>query len=376
MTDTSSNTFSSPKIEKNQIKFPNKKRHLNRFKSCKSSISSDSNDNILSTQNNSINSFFDTKHKSNFDIEYPVFIRSHSVKKLNMNSSLIDRIKEELNEDDSFFSNFSGRKKFNLKEIMPKDNLLFFEKRKFTDEPLNLTSKMETVPERIDDNFFFESPRITLLSDLKEDTKINKINPNPNLNVIKTPINENDIIKEENEDYFDTHYNFKGDIINKKFESFIDKEEPPFDFQNLQGDCKPFYDVDVIAEANNEEDVHLDAKVYGPARALMCGVHGSADVEVDVGRLLKQELADARGTVVAVVPLFVALVALQIVACVDQHLAHGDDALRHEVDPLDFGRWGNVTLRVDIRFGLERFAQVLCRDGSRGTTADNVLALL
>ena len=97
MTDTSSNTFSSPKIEKNQIKFPNKKRHFKRFKSCKSSISSDSNDNILSTQNNSINSFFDTKHKSNFDIEYPVFIRSHSVKKLNMNSSLIDRIKEELN---------------------------------------------------------------------------------------------------------------------------------------------------------------------------------------------------------------------------------------------------------------------------------------
>ena len=260
MTDTSSNTFSSPKIEKNQIKFPNKKRHLNRFKSCKSSISSDSNDNILSTQNNSINSFFDTKHKSNFDIEYPVFIRSHSVKKLNMNSSLIDRIKEELNEDDSFFSNFSGRKKFNLKEIMPKDKLLFFEKRKFTDEPLNLTSKMETVPERIDDNFFFESPRITLLSDLKEDSKINKINPNPNLNVIKTPINENDIIKEENEDYFDTHYNFKGDIINKKFESFIDKEEPPFVLQNLQGDCKTFYDFDVITEDNNEEDVHIDAK--------------------------------------------------------------------------------------------------------------------
>ena len=259
MTDTSSNSISSPNTEKNQIKFPNKKRRFQRFKSCQSSISSDSNDNIV-TQNNSINSFLDVRHKSNLDIEYPVFIRSHSVKKVNMNSSLIGRIKEELNEDDSFFSNFSGRKKFNLKEIMPKDNLLFFEKRKFTDEPLNITSKMETVPERVDDNFFFESPRITLLSDLKEDSKINKINPNPNLNVIKTPINENDIIKEENEDYFDTHYHFKGDIINKKFESFIDKEEPPFDFQNLQGDCKPFYDVDVIAEANNEEDVHLDAK--------------------------------------------------------------------------------------------------------------------
>ena len=40
---------------------------------------------------------------------------------------------------------------------------------------------METVPERVDDNFFFESPRITLLSDLKEDSKINKINPNLNI---------------------------------------------------------------------------------------------------------------------------------------------------------------------------------------------------
>ena len=140
---------------------------------------------------------------------------------------------------------------------MPKDNLLFFDKRKYTDEPLNITSKMETVPE-IDDNFFFESPRITLLSDLKEDSKINKINPN--LNVIKAPINENDIIKEENEDYFDIYYNFKGDIITKKFESFIDKEEPPFDLQNLQGECKPFYDCDVIAEANNEEDIHVDAQ--------------------------------------------------------------------------------------------------------------------
>jgi hypothetical protein len=256
MTDTSSNSISSPNTEKNQIKFPNKKRRFKRFKSCQSSISSDSNDNIV-TQNNSINSFLDVRHKSNLDIEYPVFIRSHSVKKVNMNSSLIGRIKEELNEDDSFFSNFSGRKKFNLKEIMPKDNLLFFEKRKFTDEPLNLTSKMETVPERIDDNFFFESPRITLLSDLKEDSKLKN---NKNINFIKAPVNENDIIKEENEDYFDIKYNFKGDSIAQKFENFIDKEEPPLDFKNLQGECRTFYDFDVITEANNEEDVHIDAK--------------------------------------------------------------------------------------------------------------------
>jgi hypothetical protein len=83
---------------------------------------------------------------------------------------------------------------------------------------------------------------------------------NKNINFIKAPVNEYDIIKEENEDYFDIKYNFKGDSIAQKFENFIDKEEPPLDFKNLQGECRTFYDFDVITEANNEEDVHIDAK--------------------------------------------------------------------------------------------------------------------
>ena len=179
------------------------------------------------------------------------------MKKLNFNSSFTERIKEELNEDDSLNLNLSGRKNFIYKTIMPKDNLIF-DKRKYEEkEPLNLSSRMEVVPEIIEDNFFFESPRITLLSDLKEDSEL-KNNKNKNFN--KVPINENDIIKEENEDYFDIKYNFKGDTIIKKFENFIDKEEPPLDFKNLQGECRTFYNVDVIAEANNEEDVNIDAK--------------------------------------------------------------------------------------------------------------------
>ena len=252
MIDNSNNTISSQNTSKTNIssKNPVKKIRLKRFFSCHTSISNDSNEN-----NKTQNSFREYNRKSTFDIEYPVFTKSHSVKKFDLNSSLIQRIKEELNEDDSFSSNYKRRKNFS-RTVMPKDNLLFFDKKKY-DEPLNISSKMEVVPEIIEDNFFFESPRIPMLIDLKEDSKLKN---NKNINLIKTPVNENDIIKEENEDYFDLKYNFKGDSIAQKFENFIDKEEPPLDFKNLQGECRTFYDFDVITEANNEEDVHIDAK--------------------------------------------------------------------------------------------------------------------
>ena len=252
MIDNSNNTISSQNTSKTNISSKNqgKRLRIKRFFSCHTSISNDSNEN-----NKTQNSFREYNRKSTFDIEYPVFTKSHSVKKFDLNSSLIQRIKEELNEDDSFSSNYKRRKNFS-RTVMPKDNLLFFDKKKY-DEPLNISSKMEVVPEIIEDNFFFESPRIPMLIDLKEDSKLKN---NKNINLIKTPVNENDIIKEENEDYFDLKYNFKGDSIAQKFENFIDKEEPPLDFKNLQGECKTFYDCDVIPETNNEEDVNIDAK--------------------------------------------------------------------------------------------------------------------
>ena len=252
MIDNSNNTISSQNTSKTNISSKNqgKRLRIKRFFSCHTSISNDSNEN-----NKTQNSFREYNRKSTFDIEYPVFTKSHSVKKFDINSSLIQRIKEELNEDDSFSLNRSRRKMIS-RTVMPRDNLLFFDKKKY-DEPLNISSKMEVVPEIIEDNFFFESPRIQILSDLKEDSKLKN---NKNINFIKAPVNENDIIKEENEDYFDIKYNFKGDCIAQKFENFIDKEEPPLDFKNLQGECRTFYDFDVITEANNEEDVHIDAK--------------------------------------------------------------------------------------------------------------------
>ena len=71
------------------------------------------------------------------------------MKKLNLNSSFTERIKEELNEDDSLNLNLSGRKNFIYKTIMPKDNLIF-DKRKYEEkEPLNLSSRMKVVPEII-----------------------------------------------------------------------------------------------------------------------------------------------------------------------------------------------------------------------------------
>ena len=166
MFDTSLYSLSSPNTSrtnntsKNMISKPQLKRL-----SFHSTTSNDSNE-INKTQN-SVN-----QKIKNFDIEYPVFIRSHSVKKLNLNSSFTERIKEELNEDDSLNLNLSGRKNFIYKTIMPKDNLIFDKKKYEEKEPLNLSSRMEVVPEIIEDNFFFESPRITLLSDLKEDSEL------------------------------------------------------------------------------------------------------------------------------------------------------------------------------------------------------------
>jgi hypothetical protein len=114
-------------------------------------------------------------------------------------SQKIDKIKEESNEDDSFHSNFSERKKiFNINSIMPKDNL-FFERKKLFKEPLNFTSQMELIPEIEDDNLAFQSPRIKLLKDHKEDKQIKQNMQNTSFK--KEPIPENEIIKEENKEY-------------------------------------------------------------------------------------------------------------------------------------------------------------------------------
>jgi hypothetical protein len=206
------------------------------------SFHSSSNDSSTNYENNYSDSF-------SFDICYPKFKRSKSMKK-SYTSQNFDKIIEERNEDDSFHSNFSERKKiFNINSIMPKDNL-FFERKKLFKEPLNFNSKMELIPEIEDDNLAFQSPRIKLLKDHKEDKQIKQNMQNTSFK--KEPIPENEIIKEENKEYC-----FEDFV--RKFESFIDKEEPP---ENINNNNNQIIDniPDIIPESNKEDDIHDEAK--------------------------------------------------------------------------------------------------------------------
>ena len=140
---------------------------------------------------------------------------------------------------------------------MPKDNLFFLDKKKLFDEnTIKAISTMEPVPETYDENLIFQKPKIQLLSDRKEDSKLNVI-PNSTLNVKKAPLDENEIIQEvkELDGIFDEEFDQKLDSIKIKYKSFYDKEEPPVLFSGLQGECKPFDDIpDEIAEEDFDDD--------------------------------------------------------------------------------------------------------------------------
>ena len=116
---------------------------------------------------------------------------------------------------------------------------------------------MEPVPETDDDNLIFQKPKIQILSDRKEDSKLN-VTLNSNLVVKKKPLDEDEIIQEvkELDGIFDEEFDQKLDSIKIKYKSFYDKEEPPILFSGLQGECKPFNDdvPDEIEEADFEDD--------------------------------------------------------------------------------------------------------------------------
>lgn len=245
-------------------KFYKSKSFMPKFtgKSIKSGASSFTNDSSLN--NDQLSSSRDSEEKKfqkSFDIEYPTLKRSHSTKKYHYSKDYKkDIIKEEKNEDeDSFCSFASNRSKFSSYTIMPKEsNLFFFEKRKFFDENAikNITT-MEPVPETYDENLIFQKPKMQLLSDKKEDSKLNVITTST-INVKKAPLDENEIIQEvkELDGIFDEEFDQKLDSIKIKYKSFYDKEEPPALFSGLQGECRPFNDEvpDEIIEENYEDD--------------------------------------------------------------------------------------------------------------------------
>ena len=231
-------------------------------KSIKSGASSFTNDSSLN--NDPLSSSRDSEEKRikrGIDIEYPTLKRSHSTKKYHYSKDYKkDIIKEEKNEDeDSFCSFASNRSKFSSYTIMPKEsNLFFFEKKKFFDENAikNITT-MEPVPETYDENLIFQKPKMQILSDKKEDSKLNVITSS-NINIKKTPMDENELIEEvkELDGIFDEEFDQRLDSIKIKYKSFYDKEEPPALFSGLQGECRPFNDEvpDEIIEENYEDD--------------------------------------------------------------------------------------------------------------------------
>ena len=231
-------------------------------KSMKSGTSSFTMDSSLN--NDPLSSSRDSEGKrvkKSFDIEYPELKRSHSTKKYHYSKDYKkDIIKEEKNEDeDSFCSFASNRSKFSSYTMMPKEsNLFFFEKKKFFDEnAIKNIITMEPVPETYDENLIFQKPKMQILSDKKEDSKLNVITSST-INVKKTPLDENEIIQEvkELDGIFDEEFDQKLDSIKIKYKSFYDKEEPPLLFSGLQGECRPFNDEvpDEIIEENYEDD--------------------------------------------------------------------------------------------------------------------------
>ena len=228
-------------------------------KSIKSGASSFTNDSSLNNDPLSSSRDSEEKRRRSFDIEYPSIKRCHSTKKYHYSKEYKDIIKEEKNEDeDSFCSFYSNRSKFSSYTVMPKDNLYFLEKKKLFDENiLKPVSTMEPVPETYDENLIFQKPKIPIVSDRKEDSKLNVI-PNSTLKVKKAPLDENEIIQEvkELDGIFDEEFDQKLDSIKIKYKSFYDKEEPPVLFSGLQGESKPFNDEvpDEIEEADFEDD--------------------------------------------------------------------------------------------------------------------------
>ena len=201
-------------------------------KSMKSGTSSFTMDS--SSQNNDqLSSSRDSEEKRirrGFDIEYPTLKRSRSTKKYHYSKDYKkDIIKEEKNEDEDSFCSFASNK----------------------------TKFSSVTPETYDENLIFQKPKMQILSDKKEDSKLNVITSST-INIKKTPLDENEIIQEvkELDGIFDEEFDQKLDSIKIKYKMLYDKEEPPALFSGLQGECKPFNDEvpDEIIEENYEDD--------------------------------------------------------------------------------------------------------------------------
>ena len=83
------------------------------------------------------------------------------------------------------------------------------------------------------------------------------------------------------------------------------------------------------------DDAHLQVEADGQVGVLVGGVDGTADKEVDIGRLLEEQTADERCTVLFEGPMLEQLVVAHVVLGVVHHLVHGDNSLGDEINAVD-----------------------------------------
>ena len=74
-------------------------------------------------------------------------------------------------------------------------------------------------------------------------------------------------------------------------------------------------------------------------------------------------------------PFFVKAVLPNRILGVFHNAVDGDDPFGYEVDPFDLrNRWNVALDKIQAR--LDRFSEILCRDGRSCSAADDMLALL
>lgn len=231
--------------------------NMRSFYTCSSSITSPSRDSF---------------RRARFETDYPKFKRSHSTKRYHITpNSIFDRINEELNEDEcrERCPSYRSDKLFNTFTVMPKEDILLFDPKAKGENLKRQNSKnnMDIIPE-MDDELLKEEDtallirnlRIKIQSDISEDEKIDRSKTFTATGLNKTHVDEDDIIKEENETGNDQEVECLFRNLNKhKFQTFIDKEEPPAkDLPEVQGDLSAW--LDVIKEDGAEEEQKLEVK--------------------------------------------------------------------------------------------------------------------
>lgn len=122
-------------------------------------------------------------------------------------------------------------------------------------------------------------------------------------------------------------------------------------------------------------DAHLQVEADGQVGVLVGRVDGTADEEVDIGRLLEEKAADERRAVLFEGPMLKELVVAHVVLGVFYHSVHGNDTLGHKVDSVDIGNWRNVAVFNYFAHSY-RLSQVFCHDGGGGAARDDVLSRL